>query len=32
MGEGEGAGDGQSQVEKKRCLMCRHAPDGLSSK
>ena len=31
MGEGGGAGDGQSEVEKMRCSMCRHAQDGLRS-
>src|SRR6218665_1037726 len=29
MGEGGGAGNGQSQVEKMRCPMYSHAQDGL---
>ena len=32
MGIGGGAGDGQSRVKKRRCLMCRPAHDGLSIK
>ena len=32
MGEGGGAGNGQSRVEKIRCPMCRNAQDGLRSK
>jgi len=32
MGEGGGAGDGQSRMEKMRCPMCRHAQDGLRPK
>jgi len=31
MGEGGGAGNGQSRVEKMRCPMFRHAQDGLRS-
>ena len=29
MGEGGGAGNGQSRVEKVRCPMCRNAQNGL---
>jgi len=29
MGEGGRAGNGQSRVEKMRCLMYSHAQDGL---
>jgi len=32
MGEGGGAGNGQSRVEKMRCPMYSHAQDGLRSK
>jgi len=32
MGEGRGAGNGQSRVEKMRCPMYSHAQDGLRSK
>jgi len=32
MGEGGGAGNGQSRVEKMRCLMYRNVQDGLRSK
>ena len=31
MGEGRGAGDGHSRVEKLCCLMCRHVQDRLRS-